>query len=657
VKKPNQFDNLFSEFSPISRTEWENQIKKDLNGADYKSKLKWNTLEGINPMPFYLREDLPGSVTTYTTGTGLTSWQKCEAVYETDPDKIFDFIKKAIDSGASSVMISQDITAGDQTLGGNITGAQIQTQDDFDSVFEKLDLSDIHVIFNSGMATPGLLAMYLNHTRKFGSVTFLYDPVTYIAKHGRFPATHEEMSQIISQMADVKNVRTLSANGLFYHNAGATIVQEIAIILAIASEYFAAIDESERESAAKSFTAIVSSGPLYFPEIAKLKSLRLLWKNLLSAYSIVSSIPLFIHAETTPQNKTVTDPYNNLLRATTEAMASVIGGADSLCILPFDATFKKPDSFSKRIARNVHHIFSEEAHLDKVSNAAQGSYYLENLTEQIAKEAWEFFTMIEKQGGIIKALKNGVLQSAIEKSKETKLNAYFTRKRILTGTNQYPDPKEELPDSLQWSRTVNALHYSKTKTQVDQHRLISSIKDHLIKGGTLGDLSESFLNPQKALYRTLEEFNAGKPFDELRLKTERFAKESGRKPSVLITEIGDPKWRKARSSFAINLFGCAGFDINTSTGFNSFEEISGQTNPGQYDIFVLCSSDKEYLQLCKPFGEALMKNGILVIAGDPGENEVLFKSTGIDYFIFSGMNVVTFLSSIQEEVFKKEALS
>jgi methylmalonyl-CoA mutase len=114
-----------------------------------------------------------------------------------------------------------------------------------------------------------------------------------------------------------------------------------------------------------------------------------------------------IHCVTSELNKTVDDPFTNMLRTQTEAMSAIIGGTDSLTVQPYDISFRKPDEFSERIARNQQLILKKESYFDKVVDPAAGSYYIENLTNMIAENAWKLFLEIEDQGGFLCALRSG----------------------------------------------------------------------------------------------------------------------------------------------------------------------------------------------------------------------------------------------------------
>ena len=160
------------------------------------------------------------------------------------------------------------------------------------------------------------------------------------------------------------------------------------------------------------------------------------------------NIKMDIHCVTSEWNKTIYDPYVNMLRTQTEAMSAILGGTDSLTVEPFDIVFRKPDEFSERIARNQQLILKEEAYFDKVADPAAGSYYIENLTSLIAENAWKLFLEIEEKGGFLACLKSGFIQKKLSESAAKRRNDIATRKTILLGTNQYPHNLEKISDTV-----------------------------------------------------------------------------------------------------------------------------------------------------------------------------------------------------------------
>ena len=151
-------------------------------------------------------------------------------------------------------------------------------------------------------------------------------------------------------------------------------------------------------------------------EIAKLRAARLLWAKIVEAYNPKDkeSAKLVAHSETNTFNKTIYDPYVNMLRTQTEAMSAALGGADSITVLPFNAIYEDTTEFSERIARNQQILLKEESHLDKIADAAAGSYYIESLTDSLAEQAWKLFLEVQEKGGFIAAFKEGFIQSEIK---------------------------------------------------------------------------------------------------------------------------------------------------------------------------------------------------------------------------------------------------
>jgi len=641
--------DLFSDFEPVDRKQWEEQIKKDLKGADYKKTLQWNTLEGLNILPFYMSEDIdPTQLVSISSLREAKSeeWERCEPITAHSPRDANAQIKDAVNGGANAFSIHSDISYSDGEIGGNMMGTQIQSQSDFNKLFDGVDLSDKTLLFDSGMNTPAVQAMLTNLDTQPKKSLFAFDPFTYAARHGREPITTEKLDHLINQVQSATSGKSLLADGVFYHHSGATIVQELGIALSIASEYLARSNSDRLTDTASSIFFRLSSGPLYFPEIAKFRALRILWANLLSGYDLDPEIQAFIHTETSLQNQTVADPQNNILRATTEAMAAIVGGTDSLLIHTHDKLFNEQNSFSSRIARNIHHIIGEESHLGDVADPASGSYYIEELTNQIADEAWEFFKLIETQGGFLKALKNRVIQPKINESKSKKLEAYATRKRTLVGTNNYPASDDSLPESVIPGPYTDALEDSGNSFEVNSDRLITSMAEAFKNSAYVGDLYQAYLSPQKVLYTSLEPFRAGEIFEQIRRRTEDLK----RKPVVQLIPTGNTKWRKLRETFAQNLFGCAGFEIKTSNGYDSIETASKELTDEPGDIYVLCSSDADYPELIGLFSKHFSNKGILVLAGKPGDRTDEYQKAGIDHFIYSGQNIPEFLKAIQDEL-------
>jgi methylmalonyl-CoA mutase len=354
---------------------------------------------------------------------------------------------------------------------------------------------------------------------------------------------------------------------------------------------------------------VFAVGSNYFMEIAKLRAARMLWAKIVDAYKPKDKnyCKTFIHVVTSTWNKTLYDPYVNMLRSTTEAMSAALGGADSITVNPFDSVYKDSDEFSERIARNIQIILKEEAHFDKVSDPAGGSYYIENLTNSIAEKAWELFINIQEKGGFLEAFKEGYIQDIIDETVQKRDMNIAMRKEVILGTNQYPNFAEKADKDLNTDRIFSV------STKV----------------GVIG-------KPLK-LYRGAE------VFEQLRLRTDR----AEFTPKVFLLKAGNLAMRQARAQFAANFFGCAGFDIEDNLGYDKLENGVNDAFKYAANIVVLCSSDEEYELLAPEAYKLLDSNAILVIAGNPACKEKL-EEIGIKYFIHVKTNLLESLTMFQK---------
>jgi methylmalonyl-CoA mutase len=322
------------------------------------------------------------------------------------------------------------------------------------------------------------------------------------------------------------------------------------------------------------------------------------------------NLKMDIHCVTSEWNKTVYDPYVNMLRTQTEAMSAILGGADSLTVEPFDKVFRHPDEFSERIARNQQLILKEEAYFDKVADPAAGSYYIENLTNLIAENAWKLFLEIEDQGGFLACLKSGFIQTKLSESGAKRKNDMATRKAILLGTNQYPNTQEKI------SETVD-----------------------------LKKLFDKKLFENELIVEPIQIFRGSEQYDKLRIATDK----ATRRPVVFLLPIGNPVMSKARSQFSANFFGCAGYQLIENQIFITVDDAVKQSVKSKSDIVVICSSDEEYPLIAPEIFMKLKDKAIVVVAGNPACREEL-NSKGIDNFIHVRSNVIETLTEFNNKL-------
>jgi methylmalonyl-CoA mutase len=321
---------------------------------------------------------------------------------------------------------------------------------------------------------------------------------------------------------------------------------------------------------------------------------------------------MHIHSTTSQWNKTLYDPYVNMLRTTTETMSAAIGGSEIITTGPFDQVWKAADEFSYHIARNQQILLKEESWLDKVADPAAGSYYLETLTDQLAEKAWDLFREIEEKGGMIACIEQGFIQQSLLEILSTKSDDVATRKMVFLGTNQYPNMSEVMYDQVKPSPDTT------TKKETP--------------------------------FIPLQFSRATAAFEKLRLQTEQFVASSGKRPSVFLFNYGSLAHQKARASFATNFFACAGFEVIDNAGFNSIEDGVAASAGQQPSVIVFCSSDEEYPalipQACREL-RVKCPQSILVVAGYPKDQLEALAKEGIHDYIHVRSNLLHTLADFQ----------
>ncbi|MEI6695417.1 MAG: methylmalonyl-CoA mutase family protein [Bacteroidota bacterium] len=619
----NKASKLFSEFPPVTTPEWEAVIHADLKGADYEKKLVWETLEGIKVKPYYRAEDLE-NLSFLKANPGEAPYVRGNKTQNNSWDIRQDIDTK--DIGKANAVALDAVKRGATSIGFKVK--EVKTANDMATLLNGIDVTKVKINFISSRSYPLSLDLFLGFlkannvdTQKvWGSINF--DPFSYLLLHGDYYTTFENNlveAEYLLHLCEksLPNFKVITVNGHFFHNAGASLVQELAFTLASANEYlYKLISKGNNiDKLCPNFIFSFAIGSNYFMEIAKIRAARLLWAKIVEQYHPIQqeSMQVFVHNTTSIWNKTVYDPYVNMLRTTTEAMSAAIGGADSITILPFDEIFKETDDFSSRIARNQQIILKEESYLDKIIDPSAGSYYIENLTNAIAAFAWDLFRKIESMGGFAEAVKTEFIQTEIEKTAQIRDMELSSRKTTLLGTNQYPNLTETMFDKIQ-------------EIEV-----------------------ETKIKPSK--YRKLQIYRAAEAFEEIRLATEIYVNDGMKKPIVFLLAYGNLAMRKARATFATNFLGCAGYEIIDSNGFSTAVEGAKAALEAKADIVVLCSSDEEYPEIVPVIATVLKSanaNINITIAGYPKEHIADLKAMGVDQFIHVKSDVISTLKAYHE---------
>lgn len=418
---------MFDEFESVSAKQWKQKIQVDLKGADYNETLIWNSLEGIDVKPFYTIEDIEESKAFNLNRKA--NWSICQSIYVFDVAKSNKKAVTQIDTGAESLhfIIPNEETNSNLLLEGIS--------------------KDITLYFSLEFISKKYIAS-LQKTLSDRKYYINLDIISNLAKTGNWFTSLSKDHKILEDiLAENPNNNTLLSVDLgLYQNAGANIIQQLAYALAHANEYLNHFGNALK----KVETPIlfnISIGSNYFFEIAKLKALRLLLNSLASEYNL--SPNCHIYATPSKRNKTLYDYNTNMLRTTSECMSAVLGGADAVCNLPYDAIYHKDNEFGERISKNQLLILKHESYFDATNNPADGTYYIEVLTEELAKKALELFKNIEANGGFLKQLKEGVIQKKIKESAQKEQDLFDKSELVLVGSNKYANPNDKMKDDLE----------------------------------------------------------------------------------------------------------------------------------------------------------------------------------------------------------------
>ncbi len=625
---------LFGDFPAVSKESWKKEAEKKTRGSagpGFYDNLIWRTEDGIAVEPLYTEEEagdflpgenpLPGEF-PFVRGTRgkNNSWLIAEEIKLAAPEEAGAAALAAIEGGADSLTF--------------IPQAEMKPEV-IETLLEDIDPLRTSINFALRENPEEACRLFISScagkeidTRELVGAVF-FDPLSELLARGSLATPLDEnvdkIAEAIGYLSGAApGYAAFSVRSSPFKDSGATIAQELAFTVAAAVEYLVMLRRRgvDSDSACRHLVFCFSTGSSYFAEIAKLRAARALWANVARQFSPSSaeSAKMRIHCRTAAFNKTVYDPHTNILRTALEAMASVIGGADSLTVEPFDAHYGEPGGFSRRVARNIQLLIRNESHLGAVTDPGGGSYHVEKLTQSVSRKSLELFQEIEGKGGYLECLKSGFIQDAVEDSRKKVLSDVSRRKKTLVGTNEFPDPLEKAAGDIR-------------KTPPPE------------KGTDA---------PAPAV-RPLVESRAARAFEEIRLLSEEFADKTGGAPRVFLLHLSDSPQAAARSVFSMNFFGCGGFAIvdgAESPGTDEGVAAALRENPL---AAVICGSDRDYERSAEEVARKLKDGGaqikVVVPGAGEGAREGLARA-GVDDFIDADSDVRGILERYQRLAFK-----
>ena len=698
---------LLADFPSASYEDWRRAAEALLKGAPFEKVLHSQTYEGIELRPIFNpsdTEDLPhldempgfhGYSRGYRARGYLDHpWEISQELPCSTPDEFNQTALIELKRGQSELNILLDLAtqAGrdpDDARIGEVgaCGVSLATLADMEKAFNGINLPMISIYLRTGAFAVPATALLLAYARKrgidYGAIRgcIEVDPLGTLAWKGDLPISlrlaYLEMAAL-TRFADEQapGLQTITVQGHPYHDGGASAVQELACVIATGAEYVREMLKRglSIETIGARMRFSLSVGSQFFMEVAKLRATRLLWSRVIESFGgSPQAARLHLHCRTSLYNKTVHDPFVNLLRTTTEAFSAVVGGTDGMHVGPFDEAFRVPDRFSRRLARNIQVILAEECDLSKVTDPAGGSWYVEWLTDQVARKAWTEFQEIERAGGMAQALKEGIPQEAIKRTAAARAGNVARRRDVIVGTNLYPDSgngrlEAKIPDYA-------AIHRRRSR-EVENHRTSGWANAHTSVLSRLNILLES--KPSHALNAAVEAVLNGATTGEIsrtiragdgdhpsvtRIRIHRLAEgyerlrglcashriEHGHAPRVFQANIGPSRAYRLRADWTTGFFQSGGLEVLAERDFETPDEAAQAAAASGARVVVITSTDEAYPGIIPALVPALKRaidRATVLVAGSPGENEEEWKTIGVDDYINVKVNNQSMLEKL-----------
>jgi methylmalonyl-CoA mutase len=697
-----------TEFSPATPEQWRAAAEKLLKGAPFEKKMVSRTYEGIDLQPIYtaaatgspvVDREMPGSPPfrrgVAVEGFLVRPWQVAQEIPYRTAAEANAALKSDLGRGQTSVYIPLDRAtrlgfdadkADGQAIGDG--GLSVSSIADLLTVLSGVDLALTPLHLEADLSSPAVLAMCVAVAEKSGVPadhlrgTIGADPLGLLLLHGSLPfglATGFDRLHLAASWSakHAPALRSIAVRSRVFHDAGADAVQELAYAIASGVEYVRALLQRGMtiDDAAQQVWFSLCSGTQFFMEVAKFRAARLLWATAIEAFGgSEAAQKLHLHVRTSAYALTAVDPYVNMLRGTTEAIAGGVGGCDSMHVGYFDEAVRLPDEFSRRIARNTQIILQEEAHLTRVIDPAGGSWYVESLTDEIAQRSWKLFQEIEAGGGMGSAILRGDIQERTNRVGAQRADGVARRKDPVVGVTAYANatevPLEGRGEDLAMMRTRRADEVRAYRTQRDSSgsaaavariavklkegpgALMAGLIDAARHEATVGELMRAIpLSPGDAPVHVvpLPPARLSSGFEALRAAMVAVARKQGHPLRVFLATMGPVVQHKARADFAAGFFAVAGCELIQQAGYSTAEEAAGAACDSEAEIVVLCSTDDAYPGIVAPFCAAVKnrrKDLTIVLAGFPQEHIEAFRTAGVEEFIHIRSNVLETLRSL-----------
>ncbi|MEQ1577592.1 MAG: methylmalonyl-CoA mutase family protein [Hyphomicrobium sp.] len=630
---PASLVKLADGFAPPTLDQWRGLVDKAIKGADFDKRLVSKTADGLRVEPLYTpahsltgsNDALPGAA-PFVRGTkavrdGL-GWDIRQMHIGTDAVAVNQAILDDLEGGVISIVLQIAAPGG---LGlapdeANLTRA-------LNGVM--LDLCTISLVAGDQTATAAASLKGLWDHAKVPldqrKAAYGFDPIGELARTGRLNSPIDQAlgaaAKLAVDAAKLPGVTALRADGVPYHIGGASEAQELALMLSTLVAYLRACEAAglKPADALPKIEVTLAIDDEQFMGIAKLRAARqLVWRvaDACGAGDAAAQVPF--NAVTSYRMMAKRDVWTNIIRTTISCASAALGGADAICVLPFTFALGQPDAFARRVARNIQIVCQEESNLGRVADPAGGSWYVENLTSDLAQKAWDIFQSIEAQsdktgGGIVAALKCGFVQDEIAKVAAARATAIATGRMEITGVSAFPKLGDDGVTAELWPRPAAP------------------------SGGPVETI------------RPLTMARLAEPFEALRDVADQYAAATKKPFTVFLASLGEVIDHNVRSTWIKNYLAAGGIAAEMSDGYPNAQTAAEAFKASGATAACICSSDAINAEHAESTAKALKAAGAsyVLMAGRPGEREASLKTAGVDQFLFAGADAVATLKGLQ----------
>jgi len=678
----------------ISAAEWEQQNRKEED---------WLTSEGIPVKHAYTAEDLAGMEhLSYAAGLPPFLRGPYSTMYVQKPWTIRQyagfstaeesnaFYRRNLASGQMGLSVAFDLAthrgydSDHERVVGDVgkAGVAIDSILDMKVLFDQIPLDRMSVSMTMNGAVLPIMAFYIVAGLEQGarleqlSGTIQNDILKEFMVRNTYIYPPLPSMRIIADIfkytsAHMPKFNSISVSGYHMQEAGATAELELAYTLADGWEYLRTGTQTglDIDDFAPRISFFWGIGMNHFMEVAKMRAGRMLWAKIVNKFNPKNpkSMMLRTHCQTSGWSLTEQDPFNNVARTCVEALGAVLGGTQSLHTNALDEAIALPTDFSARIARNTQIFIQEETQVCRTVDPWAGSYYIEYLTDQIARKAWALIEEVEALGGMAKAIETGIPKMRIEEASARKQARIDSHKDTIVGVNKYRLEKEAPIETLEVDNTavresqVKRLHLLKSeRNQADVDRILEAITRCCETGegnllelsveaakarATLGEISyacEKVFGRYKAVICSISgvysaESKSDESFRRACELADKFASLDGRRPRIMIAKMGQDGHDRGAKVVATG-YADIGFDVDIGPLFQTPVETARQAVENDVHIIGVSSLAAGHKTLVPQLIEELKKLGredIMVIVGGvipPQDYDFLHKAGVVAIF-------------------------